>query len=315
MERAWDALCIASGIGIWPRYIEPRLLDVNRYPIPIAGLQEAATGLTILQFSDLHWNQHFSPHFRQKIIRRINGLKPDIVVFTGDFICKSRLEDPQGLKDTLNSIQSKIGNYAVLGNHDYASYVTVNNHGDYDIEPNPTVPNIMKGFEQLFNPISLTGHVMPQVKHVGYHLELMQLIQNTSFQLLNNTTKQIHYQGAMLNICGLEEYSLGKANPDLAFQNYDLRYPGIILCHNPDAIRLLKPYPGDLVLSGHTHGGHVNLPGFWKRFTRIENLDCKRGLKVFANKLSYINKGISSVLKFRWFAMPELTLFTLLKGA
>lgn len=307
----WDAWCILSGIGIWPRYIEPRLLEISNYSLPIPHLPKECVGLKILHFSDLHWNSEFSPYLRKKLIRKINGIRPDLIVFTGDFLCRSTLENPEKLKETLGELKAKIGCFAVLGNHDYARFVTVNECGDYDVEDFSPVSSIKKGFKRLFQPIFLTNHVTPEARGIEYHNELLTLLAETPFQLLNNETKKIYCRGQWMNICGLEEFSLGKFNPEAAFKNYDVRFPGIILSHHPDSIPILKNFPGDIILSGHTHGGQVNLPGFSRRFIRIKHPEFKKGLKRIAEKWAYINRGISSVMNFRWFALPEITVLTL----
>lgn len=313
-EWAWDAWCIASGIGIWPRYIEPRLLEITYLTLSIPHLPSELAGLKILHFSDLHWNNQFSLSLQKKLIRKVNALKPDLIFFTGDFICRSKLENREGLKKTLNALKAKLGCFAILGNHDYARFVTVSAKGDYDVEAPSPSSNIVKGFKRLFQPIVLTKHVTEEVLQIDQNMELLALLKETPFRLLNNVTEQVECNGTWLNICGLEEYSLGRFNPDQAFSSYDQRYPGIILSHNPDTLPILKNYPGDMILLGHTHGGQVNLPGLWPRFTRIENLQFKSGLKRVGNKWAYINRGISSVMKFRWFAAPELTLLTLQQG-
>lgn len=313
-EWLWDAWCIASIIGIWPRYVEPRLLTINRLNLPISQLPSKLSGLKILHFSDLHWNGQFSPYLQHKFIRKVNSVEADLIVFTGDFLSRGQLENENGLKFTLQSLKANIGCFAVLGNHDYSRFVTVSSKGDYDVETISTTSNISKGFKRLFSSVPLTRHVTPQAQKVGYHPDLMTLLEQTPFQILNNTTQVISHRGEWINICGLEEYMLGKFNPKKAFENYQTDYPGIILVHNPDTLQVLKHYPGDLILSGHTHGGQINLPILWKRLTRIEHLQFKRGLKILERKWAYINRGISSVMKFRWFAVPELTLITLQKG-
>lgn len=313
-EWAWDAWCIASGIGIWPRYIEPGLLEITHHTVSITNLAKELNGFKVLQFSDLHWNNLFSSSLQKKMIRKINALEPDLIVFTGDFICRSKLENPEGLKNTLKALKAKIGCFAVLGNHDYDRFVTVNAKGDYDIEDFSCSSNITKGFKRLFQPVVLTKHVTERARQVLQHAELIKLLKETPFKLLCNETQQVAYNDSWINICGLEEYTLGKLDVDKAFRNYDERYPGIILSHNPDTFEILKNYPGQMILSGHTHGGQVNLPGLWPRFTLIENLQFKSGLKKVGEKWAYINRGISSVMKFRWFAAPELTLLTLQKG-
>jgi predicted MPP superfamily phosphohydrolase len=263
----------------------------------------------------LHWNGQFSPYLQRKLIRKINALKADLIVFTGDFICRSKLENEEGLRDTLNALDAPLGCFAVFGNHDYERFVTVNEKGDYDVETPSFESNIIKGFRRLFQPVKLTGRIKEEALAVNQHVPLTLLLKGTPFQILHNKTVLVPYKGSWFNISGLGEYSVGKFDPNKTFCNFDDRYPGLVLSHNPDTLEVLKKYPGNIILSGHTHGGQVNIPGFWSRFTLIENLHFKRGLKKVGTKWAYINRGISAVMNFRWFAMPELTLLTLHKGS
>lgn len=313
-EWAWDAWCIASGIGIWPRYIEPRLLTTTRLSLPIPHLPSELIGLKILQFSDLHWSAQFSSMLLKQLKQKIQAYKPDMIFFTGDFLCRSCLEERDQLLQLFNSLKATMGCFAVLGNHDYAQFVTVSAQGDYDVDQTSSKSNISKGFKRLFHPVTLTKQVTTKAQQVGLHAELIELLAETPVQLLHNQTKLVSCKGTWLNVCGLGEYTLGRFDPQTAFQDYNIRYPGIVLSHNPDTIEPLRQYPGDIILAGHTHGGQVNLPGIWKRFTCIEHLEYKSGLKEVGKKWAYINRGISSVMKFRWFSLPELTLITLQKG-
>lgn len=310
-EWAWDLWCVASVIGLWPRFIEPHLLSITKLTLPIPRLQASLNGLKILQFSDLHWSGDFSSHLKRKLIQKINQLQPDLIVFTGDFLCRSKLEDKEGLQQLLCCLQAPYGCFAILGNHDYERFITVNTDGYYDVEYPSTTSDIGKGFKRLFSSTTLTGQATEEAKKVGQHRELVDLLSQTPFQLLNNKTQLVSLRDSKINICGLEEYSLGRFNPEKAFQHYDDTYSGIVLSHNPDTIERLKPYPGDVILAGHTHGGQVNLPFLWKKFTQIEHLEFKSGLKRIGKRWAYINRGLASVMRFRWFAMPELTLLTL----
>jgi uncharacterized protein len=67
--------------------------------------------------SDLHIDQNKNDHFFINVITRLNQLKPDIVFITGDFTdCHRDLEQ---LKFLVKLIQTRLGIYAVLGNHDF----------------------------------------------------------------------------------------------------------------------------------------------------------------------------------------------------
>jgi predicted MPP superfamily phosphohydrolase len=310
LNRIWDVGCALSLIGIWPRFIEPHLLSVTSISFIFSDLPEDLIGLKILQFSDLHWSARFSSSFTQRLIQRIHELEPDLILFTGDFLCRSKMENPEGLLSLLNAIQAPYGCFAILGNHDYEQFVTVNSQGDYDVELSST-SELAKGFKRLWKPfLQPSGKVTEAACRINYHQDLLQLLRQTPFKLLNNQTQCIKIKNSFINICGLEEYTLGRANLNQAFDHYRREYPGIILVHHPDCIPQLDDYPGQIVLSGHTHGGQINLPGIWKKFACLENPHLKRGLIKRGSKWLYINRGIGSVIPFRWCSRPEFNLMT-----
>lgn len=309
----WDAFCICSVVGIWPRFVEPRLIMTTRLSLPVWNLSDALIGFKILQFSDLHLNQHMSDAYLKRISQKITALKPDLIAFTGDFLCYSAMGDPERLRRFLCSLKAPYGCYAILGNHDYAEFVSVNDAGEYDRIDNSS-SLLGQAFRRLTKNITLKKTVTQQAKGIKQHAELINLLAETPFKLLHNRTVSISVNGSTLNICGLGEYMLGRFDPQEAFKYYDNNAPGIILLHNPDGVPYLKEYPGDIVLSGHTHGGQVNLPWMWKKFTLLENMEFKKGLLKVGDKWVYVNRGIGSVLPFRWFSTPELLLLTLEKA-
>jgi uncharacterized protein len=312
VDIAWDAWCVVSLIGIWPRFIEPNLLATTKLTLKIQNLPDALAGFKILHFSDIHMHPGVSNLFLNKLIKKIRQLTPDLIACTGDFLCYARFPDKTRLKNLLCSLSAPYGCYAIFGNHDYQESVSINEHGDYDVLTAPG-STIAKGFSRLFSTIKLTKTVTEQAQKIGVNLELVELIKDTPFELLHNECKKIPIKDACLNICGLGEYSLGKCRPGIAFKTYDVNSPGIVLTHNPDSVPMLADFPGDVILCGHTHGGQINLPWFWKKFTLLENMQFKKGLFRIQNKWLYVNRGVGSVMPFRWFALPEIALITLEK--
>lgn len=309
VSSLWNAWCFASLIGIWPRFIEPRLLQTTHLSLPI-NIPPALDQLKILQFSDLHLHRGVSDRFLKKLEKRIMRLKPDIIVFTGDFLCYSELDDRKRLKDFLCCLNAPYGCFAILGNHDYSEFVSINEKGDYDVIKQES-SSLMRAFKRLFAKTTITGKITPRAKAVTMHEELLKLLELTPFKVLHNETKILDIKGHHLNICGLGEYFTGRFHPDEAFKNYNPKYPGIVLSHNPDTAPRLLSYPGDIILSGHAHGKQVNLPWIWKRFTLMENRNLTRGLKKIDGKWLYINRGVGGVIDFRWFAIPEILLLRL----
>ncbi|CCB90765.1 uncharacterized metallophosphoesterase CT_461 [Waddlia chondrophila 2032/99] len=309
-DRIWDLWCIGSVLGIWPRFIEPRLLKTTKLTLPIPNLSPALSGTKIVQFSDLHLSRKVPQNFLDKLVERINLLHPDILVFTGDFLCSCKMEDKERLVATLNRLKAVYGCFAIMGNHDYDQPVSINHEGVYDVDE-LRISMIKQGFKRLFSPQYPVGKVSKPVKQIPINPELLQTLEKTPFKVLNNHTEVLSINGKDLNVTGLGEYMLGRCLPEKAFSNYQVEAPGIVLSHNPDSIPLLEAFPGDLILSGHTHGAQVNLPWIWNHFTLMEQPQYKRGLFSLGKKWLYVNRGTGSVMPFRLFSTPEITEFTL----
>lgn len=306
----WNAWCIASILGIWPRFIEPNLLFSTALTLGVSKLPKDLNGLKILQFSDLHVSSATPDHFVEKLIKKIQSFQPDLILFTGDFLCYSKLTGKEKLHYLLNSLSAPFGCFAVLGNHDYQQTVSINDFGEYDIQEAPQ-SLIKKGFSRIFSHTVLKKITTERAKAVPPNQELLIALKDTPFTLLENETKTIPIKNSFLNITGLGEYTLGRSIPEAAFKDYQPDYPGIVLLHNPDGFPLLHNYPGNLVLCGHTHGGQINLPWLWKKFTVLENMKFKKGLFDLDGKWLYVSRGVGSVMPFRWFAPPEIVTITL----
>lgn len=307
----WDLFCISSIVGIWPRFIEPKLLKVSQHKVALKNLSPDLIGLKILQFSDLHLHKQTPDAYLRKVSRTINHLKPDIIFFTGDLLCQSKLTDPERLKQFLCSLKASRGCFGVFGNHDYASYVSLNLRGEYDVAPAHGGCSFVRAWKRFFFMHKTRPAVTEKAKAVKDHAALAALLSSTPFHFLQNHTVQLQIGRSCLNICGLGDYWVDRCKPEIAFSTYNQEYPGIILSHNPDTVPRLLSFPGEIILCGHTHGAQVNFPWLWNKFTMMEHPEFKRGAVKLGSKTVFINRGLGSVEPFRWFSPPELTLFTL----
>lgn len=299
MKHLWDGFCFFSLVGIYPRFIEPNRLTVSYLKLSHPLLKN----LKIVQFSDLHFSHRTSSHFLNKLSRTINQEQGDLVVFTGDFLCNSVVEDEERLVLFLNSIKAPHC-LAIVGNHDYNTPIGINSEGNYDTLSKK--PELIQGLIRLFTSLSPTKIVTPSAKNAMIHSSLSNLLTKTPFNLLHNQSTTLSYNNCTFNVVGLAEYMTGQITPH-AFDGINPSYPTLVLLHNPDGVPSIDSCPGDLILSGHTHGGQLNLPWFWKRFTLLENFTFKSGLKNVSNKKLYINRGVGSSFPFRLFSPPEVT--------
>jgi predicted MPP superfamily phosphohydrolase len=302
IELAWDTWCLGSIVGIWPRFIEPKLLKSSSFSV-FGGFPD----LRVVQFSDLHLSKRTSDRFLAKLANRINESNADLLLFTGDFICYSSSEELYRLEKFLGSLRSKLGSFCILGNHDYSQYVSLNELGEMTTEVESGSTSL-KGLKMLF-----TGRPKPipiydkPIKRIALHTGLVEVLKKTNFNLLHNHCIQI----GGINLVGLGDLWAGQCDPESAFSGYDESLPGIVMSHNPDSLDQLEKYPGTLILSGHTHGTQVNLPLIRKQFIAQKYATYQRGWIKDQGKTMYINRGVGAVIPFRWFSTPELTTFNL----
>ena len=92
--------------------------------------------------------------------------------------------------------------------------------------------------------------------------------------------------------------------------------PAVVLCHNPDACDLpgWRDFQG-WVLSGHTHGGQCRPPFLPPPLLPVKNPRYTAGtIALGEHRTLYINRGLGHLLKVRFNARPEVTIFTLEKA-
>jgi uncharacterized protein len=93
----------------------PRVKEIR---VPIEGLPNVLSGLSIAQISDLHVGPTIGRKYVEDVVKRTNALNPDLIVLTGDLVDGS----PEVLSDPLEPIRNlkaKYGVFFVTGNHDY----------------------------------------------------------------------------------------------------------------------------------------------------------------------------------------------------
>ena len=94
-------------------------LRVDDLTIPIANLPANLSGTKIVQLTDFHYDGvRLSEWLLEEAIAAANEAEADLIFLTGDFITY----DPAPIHDLvqrLKKLQSRMGIYAVLGNHDH----------------------------------------------------------------------------------------------------------------------------------------------------------------------------------------------------
>jgi len=109
-----DAIAIAIVIG--------GLVNVARGPVvvrvrvPLPRLPVAT--YTIAHLTDVHVGSLIGRDFIETLVRRVNALKPDLIVITGDLV-DGPLSELRPHVEPLRDLRARDGVYAVTGNHEF----------------------------------------------------------------------------------------------------------------------------------------------------------------------------------------------------
>ena len=263
----------AVGLPLYAGEISRHEISVQRLKVTLPRLPEAFRGLTIAQLSDFHYAEYTEAYFIRQVIERVNRLKPDVVVFTGDYITNGFWPKAEVLRFTgecahiLARVDCPV-RYAVLGNHECAVKLYCESMTD-----------------------ALEAHNIP---------------------VLENRSVPLERDGARLWIAGAGDAVVRRMRLDEAVPTASADEPVILLIHEPDVLPEVARHNVDLMLSGHTHGGQVRLPFLPPMFLPGLGRRYVEGLYRLGRTQLYVNRGIGTVnLPFRFNCPPEITLITL----
>ena len=134
-------------------------------------------------------------------------------------------------------------------------------------------------------------------------------------EVLRNQHVTVQFGGSSLYVAGVDDYGYG-ADVRRAVRGIPRDSATVLLAHNPRIIHLASRHGVSLVLSGHTHGGQVNLPLLGTVYGRSpERLRYKIGWDRLGPTQIYVSRGIGTiVLPWRLRCPAEITHLELLPG-
>lgn len=140
---------------LYAKYVGIKGLIVKEYRIESNILTTNFSGIKIVHFSDLLYKSTVDKSDIKELVKRINELKPDIVVFTGDLVSKNKKynnDDITFLEEELSNINASIGKYAIYGDSDYSfeDYKTIMEKGKFMILNNSYDEVFYKNNDSMF---------------------------------------------------------------------------------------------------------------------------------------------------------------------
>ena len=278
------AALAAVGIFVYGTFVGPRRLVVKHIEMTFSNLPENFDGYRLAVASDLHLGTQ-GKAFVQRIVQTINEQQPDAVCLLGDL----QNADPQEIypyTTLLRSLHSRDGVFSVLGNHDYSYY-------------SATTDDAIRAANER--------ETIARQRQAGW-------------TLLLNEHRSIEHNGQRIYIAGTEFYAdhnrqmvvdiPDKAAPDKALDGIPKGAFTILLQHNPAEWRaqVAGRYDPALTLSGHTHGGQMQLFGL-RPSAYVYSEDY--GLYTQGHQRLYVTGGLGGLFRFRFNMPPEIIIITL----
>ncbi|MCP4383326.1 MAG: metallophosphoesterase [Hyphomicrobiales bacterium] len=274
---------IGLGMGSYTFGIEPRFrLVVTRHRLTPPGWPVGQPPVRIAVIADVHACEPWMPASRiAEIVAITNSLEPDLTVLLGDYSAGMRRFRTARVKadiwaPILGGLTAPLGVRAVLGNHDWWS----------------DAPGIRTALEMNGIPV------------MENRAERLEPANGPAFWLAG-LGDQLAIANGRGGFDGVDDL------PGTLAQVSD-QGPIVLLAHEPD-IFVDVPARVSLTLSGHTHGGQVNLPflgrpvvpsAYGERFAY--------GHVVEDNRHLIVSGGLGcSILPVRFGVPPEIVLVEL----
>jgi len=273
--------------GLYARFGEPGWLQVVKTEVAVSSLPPALAGLTMGQLSDLHVGSAADAGLVKDAVRLLNAASPDLVVLSGDFVTGAAVHGAAAAK-ALADLRAPYGVYAILGNHD----------------------------------------VWTDADTVVAHLE------GVGIPVLRDARRRVTVADATLWLLGIEDrgytgFSSPGEHSDFALfrrhwqdagevlrtllADIPTADPRLLLVHNPDFTEMLPAARVDLALSGHTHGGQVQIPLLGAPFVpSCFGQTFVGGLLQGTQTQVYVSRGVGTIPPaVRFNCRPEVTVVTL----
>ncbi|MBI3724048.1 metallophosphoesterase [bacterium] len=129
--------------------------------------------------------------------------------------------------------------------------------------------------------------------------------------VLTNEHRTIDLRGSPFHVIGIDDRLTRHDDPELAFSRVPDGGTRLVLSHIAEVADEIGSRGGALVLSGHTHGGQVNVPGITSRIFRNMGRHYMSGFYRVGGQVLYVNKGLGHSVPIRIAAPTEVAVFVL----
>jgi len=209
--------------GVWNAFD----LNIKNIEVNIVNLPDYWKDKKIVQLSDVHLGRINGVSFAKKIVEKVNNIKPDLILITGDLFDGTGSDVAKFIK-TLDKLESTHGVYFIIGNHEaYLGFdYVISNLKDSKI-------NILDNRAVNINSLQITGISYP------------------GFSELNGDNFSENISNFILGMPNILMYH----SPTNIIQNKN-QHSDVYLSPDID-FSIAKKNNINLQLSGHTHKGQI----------------------------------------------------------
>ena len=111
-------IILLIGLYLYARYVEHDKLIMKEYKIESKKIPSNFSGTKIVHISDIYFGNTTDIKNIDNLVKNINKMKPDLILFTGNFYGNNIKKEKELIK-SLSKLESKLGKYAVKGKNDY----------------------------------------------------------------------------------------------------------------------------------------------------------------------------------------------------
>jgi hypothetical protein len=266
-------LAVAVAVLVHAVMVAPSRLRTTTIDAPIANLPTEFDGYTLVVLADIHHSGPGRSRRLERMVTRTNDANADLVVLLGDY--GASMKRSRALSAAL-----------------------------YE-QAFPALGFALRSLRSRDGVVAVLGN------HDHYYdgRRVAEWLRSTGAQVLINAHVVVQRAGRRLAIGGVGDALEDSVDPMGGAASRPAGIPLVVLSHNPDGVLALsKDCGAALVLSGHTHGGQIVIPGYGApvTFTRICGRRTASGWVPNAIAPLYVSKGIGAQWRVRFRCPPEV---------
>ena len=271
-------LLVALAIALHAVLVAPTSLQTTVIDAPIPGLAPEFDGYTLVVLADIHHRRGSETAHLRRMVEISNAADPDLVALLGDYGASFHHNRP---------LSAAFYEWSL-----------------------PALGFALRKLRSRDGMVAVLGN------HDHYHdaARVAEWLRALDAHVLVNSHVVIRRGNQELVIGGVDDALKGKVDAMGGTGSRAGSAPVIVLSHNPDGVLSLSKDAGAcLVLSGHTHGGQVVIPGYGApvTFTRICGRRTASGWVPNPTAPLYVSRGVGAQWPIRFQCSPEVLIVRL----